>query len=154
MFYSWSCGNFSTASLSDAGTIAVVLLIGMVVSLLLSGRLDIILFGDEYASVCGARPKSIRFAALLACCLMTGVVTAVCGPLGFVGIVSAHVARKVLGTSVHRKIIPLAAIAGAGFAVGADFLSQVWGTPLPAGSVMALVGAPVVVFVLFTQKQS
>lgn len=81
-------------------------------------------------------------------CLVTGAVTAFCGPLGFVGIVAPHIARAIAGTSVHRKVIPTTVLTGASIALLADILSQVFPAPLPVGSTMALVGIPVILAIL------
>lgn len=152
MFYSWSSGNFSSAGFSGVYIILVSLLICLGVSIFLFKGLDIILFGDEYAFLSGANVRKIRLVSLLCCCLMTGAVTSICGPLGFVGIVSAHIARKYMSTSLHKVVVPMAALIGACFAVGADFLSVAFGTPLPSGSMMAILGAPVIVYILLSKR--
>ena len=82
-------------------------------------------------------------------CLMAGAVTAFCGPLGFVGIVAPHIARAVAGSSVHLRTIPVTMLVGAGLSLVADILSQVFPTPLPVGSTMAIIGIPIILFILF-----
>ena len=84
-------------------------------------------------------------------CLMAGAVTAFCGPLGFVGIVSPHIARSLMRSSVHLKTIPATILVGAGLSLIADILSQVFPTSLPVGSTMAIIGIPIIIYILFAK---
>jgi len=152
IFYNWSAGSFSSAQMSQIGAVAIFLAIGLILSVVIVKGLDIILFGEQYATLSGANVSGIRIIALLACCIITGSVTALCGPIGFVGIVSAHVARRLLGSSLHGKVIPVAMLSGAVLCTLADLLSQVSGTPLPVGSVMAIIGSPIVLYILLSKR--
>ena len=148
IFYSWSAGSFSTTTWSDIITLAIAVLIGT--ALAIAGRkgLDIILFGDEFAQMAGAKVGNIRLTALLSCCIMTGAVTAFCGPLGFVGITAPHIARWMFGTSSHKVIIPASILTGGIISIAADLISQLSPSPLPTASTMALVGIPVILYIL------
>lgn len=148
LFYSWSAGSFSTTTWSDIITLAIAVLIGT--ALAIAGRkgLDIILFGDEFAQMAGAKVGNIRLTALLSCCIMTGAVTAFCGPLGFVGITAPHIARWMFGTSSHKVIIPASILTGGIISIAADLISQLSPSPLPTASTMALVGIPVILYIL------
>lgn len=148
LFYSWSAGSFSTTTWSDIITLAIAVLIGT--ALAIAGRkgLDIILFGDEFALMAGAKVENIRLTALLSCCIMTGAVTAFCGPLGFVGITAPHIARWMFGTSSHKVIIPASILTGGIISIAADLISQLSPSPLPTASTMALVGIPVILYIL------
>ena len=148
IFYSWSAGSFSTTTWSDIITLAIALLAGT--ALATAGRkgLDIILFGDEFAQMAGAKVGNIRLTALLSCCIMTGAVTAFCGPLGFVGITAPHIARWMFGTSSHKVIIPASILTGSIISISADLISQLSPSPLPTASTMALVGIPVILYIL------
>ena len=148
IFYSWSAGSFSTTTWTDIITLAIALLAGT--ALATAGRkgLDIILFGDEFAQMAGAKVGNIRLTALLSCCIMTGAVTAFCGPLGFVGITAPHIARWMFGTSSHKVIIPASILTGSIISIAADLISQLSPSPLPTASTMALVGIPVILYIL------
>jgi iron complex transport system permease protein len=148
IFYSWSAGSFSTTTWSDIITLTIAVLIGT--ALAIAGRkgLDIILFGDEFALMAGAKVGNIRLTALLSCCIMTGAVTAFCGPLGFVGITAPHIARWMFGTSSHKVIIPASILTGGIISIAADLISQLSPSPLPTASTMALVGIPVILYIL------
>ena len=149
VFYSWSAGSFIGNGPVGIAIIAGALLVGLVLAFLNNRGLDLALFGDDYTSMAGANPSRIRNISMVGSCLMAGAVTAFCGPLGFVGIVSPHIARSLTGSSVHYRTIPVSMLVGAGLALVADILSQVFTTPLPVGSTMAIIGIPIIVYILF-----
>ena len=152
MFYSWSAGSFSNSGWTDIGVMAAVLLIGLILAVRNTKGLDIILFGDEFATMAGAPVHKIRLRAILSCCLLTAAVTAFCGPLGFVGIVAPHIARGIFKTSAHWIIIPASLLTGAITALAADLLSRASSSPLPISSTMAIVGVPVIIYILLKGK--
>lgn len=154
IFYSWSAGSFSTTTWKGIAVIAAATTIGAIIAF--NGRkgLDIMLFGDEFAEMAGAAPKRIRIQAILSCCIMTGAVTAYCGPLGFVGIVAPHIARAIWKTSSHSTILPASFLCGSMTGLTADLISQASPTPLPAAGTMALVGIPVIIYILIKNQSS
>ena len=152
MFYSWSAGSFSNTGWSEIGIMTAVLAIGIMLAVSNSKGLDIVLFGDEFAEMSGAPVRKIRLRALLSCSLLAASVTAFCGPLGFVGIVAPHIARGVLRTSVHRTILPASLLTGAVTAITADLISQAAPSVLPIASTMAIVGVPIIIYILIKGK--
>ena len=152
MFYSWSAGSFSNSGWNEIGIMAVVLLAGLVLAVRNIKGLDIILFGDEFATMAGAPVPKIRLSAIISCCLLTAATTAFCGPIGFVGIVAPHIARGIFKTSAHRTIIPASLLTGAVTALAADLLSRATASPLPIASTMAIVGVPVIIYILLKGK--
>ncbi len=152
MFYSWSAGSFSNTGWSEICIMTAVLAFGIMLAVRNSKGLDIVLFGDEFAEMSGAPVRMIRLRALLCCRLLAATVTAFCGPLGFVGIVAPHIARGVFRTSVHRTIIPASLLTGAVTAVTADIISQASPSVLPVASTMAIVGVPIIIYILIKGK--
>ena len=152
LFYSWSSGSFSSNGSAGLICMAAALAAGAVLAFCSRHGLDAILFGDGYAAMCGVEPRRVRALAMTGCCLMTGVATAFCGPLGFVGIVSPHITRRVLGSSVHGSVIPCCLMTGAVIALCADILSQLARARVPVGSTMALIGIPVIIYILFRSR--
>lgn len=152
MFYSWSAGSFSGNRSGEVAVIGTAAAIGAFLAILNNKGLDLELFGDEYARLAGADVSRIRNLALVGSCLAAGSVTAFCGPVGFVGIVSPHIARAFLRTSVHRKVIPAAALTGSAMSLMADILSQAFPAPLPVGSTMAVIGIPIILAILMKRK--
>ena len=148
VFYSWSAGSFIGTGGSGLVILTAALLIGLALALVNNRGLDMSLFGDEYTAMAGASPSRIRNISMAGSCLMAGAVTAFCGPIGFVGIVAPHIARAFTGSSVHIKVIPASMLVGAGLSLVADILSQVFPSPLPVGSTMAIIGIPIIVYIL------
>jgi iron complex transport system permease protein len=147
-YYSWSAGSFSNTTWAEAAIIAAALLLGLVMSLRNHKGLDLILFGDEFTELSGASPSKIRLWALLSCSLMTGAVTAFCGPLGFVGIIGPHIAKALLGTAAHRAVLPASLLTGGLIGVCADLISRMTPSPMPVASTMALLGIPVILYIM------
>ena len=148
LFYSWMAGSFSGSRYVEIALMGGALVIGLALAFWNGKGLDLILFGEEYASLSGASTRRILVLSMLSCCLMTGTVTAFCGPLGFVGIVAPHIARRLTGSSAHRVVLPCSLVAGAVLALAADILANLWRVPLPAGSTLALIGIPLILVLL------
>ncbi len=152
LFYSWMAGSFSSASYSSLTIMAGALVICSVIAIAMSKSLDLVLFGDTFARLSGAPLKSIRFRAIATSALLTGAVTAFCGPIGFVGIAAPHLTRSILGTSAHKKILPASLATGASVALAGDFLAHVGSSPLPVGCTLALVGIPMILVLMRREK--
>ena len=144
IFYSWSAGSFTNTTWTETAIIAVTLAAGLIIALFNHKGLDLILFGDEFTELSGGTPSKIRLSALLSCSLMTGAVTAFCGPLGFVGIIGPHIAKALLGTSSHKFVLPASLLTGGLIGVCADLISRMTPSPMPVASTMALLGIPVI----------
>ena len=152
LFYSWMAGSFSGCRYGEVALMAGALVIGLLLAFVNGKGLDIILFGEEYATLSGASTRRILVLSMLSCCLMTGTVTAFCGPLGFVGIVAPHLARKLTGSATHRQVLPFSLATGAALTLAADIVANLWPIPLPVGSTLALIGIPLVLVLLLRQR--
>ena len=112
--------------------------------------LDVLLLGEELATTLGidASAKRRRYMALLA--LLTGVLVATCGIIGFVGLVVPHLVRAFTGAS-HRRLLPAALLIGAIFLIVADLIARslLPSGDLPIGIITALIGAPLFMKLLF-----
>lgn len=151
----WLMGSLSGMVWTDTGiAFAGLLLIG--VPVMFSGRsLDAFAFGDVSAAALGIDVARTRWVLLGATALLTGIMVAISGAIGFVGLILPHAVRLVSG-SQHRRLLPLAAIAGAIFMIWADTLARSAFSPreLPVGIVTALVGAPVFFLVLLRHRRA
>ena len=154
LFYSWMAGSFAGCRFAEIALMAGALVIGLILAFCNGKGLDIILFGEEYATLSGASTRRILFLSMLSACLMTGTVTAFCGPLGFVGIVAPHIARRLTGSSTHRQVLPCSLATGAALALTADILANLWPIPLPVGSTLALIGIPLILLLLLSNQAS
>lgn len=153
IFYSWSAGSFSNTTWTETGIIAGTLAAGLIIASFNHKGLDLILFGDEFTELSGGIPSKIRLSALLSCSLMTGAVTAFCGPLGFVGIIGPHIAKALLGTSAHKAVLPASLLTGGLIGVCADLISRMTPSPMPVASTMALLGIPVILYIMLKRPE-
>lgn len=152
-FYSWSAGSFSNTTWAETAIIAGTLAAGLMIAIWNHKGLDLILFGDEFTELSGGTPSRIRLSALLSCSLMTGAVTAFCGPLGFVGIIGPHIAKALLGTSAHKAVLPASILTGGLIGVCADLISRMTPSPMPVASTMALLGIPVILYIMLKRPE-
>ena len=153
IFYSWSAGSFSNTTWGETAIIAGTLTAGLIMATFNHKGLDLILFGDEFTELSGGNPSRIRMSALLSCSLMTGAVTAFCGPLGFVGIIGPHIAKATLGTSAHKAVLPTSILTGGLIGVCADLISRMFPSPMPVASTMALLGIPVILYIMLKRPE-
>ncbi|GEE01331.1 iron ABC transporter [Gordonia spumicola] len=146
----WGLGTFSSTSWSDIRLAAPVVAVTILIVFFTVRPLNALLLGEGYARSMGVDLRIARTVTLLTAALLTGVVTAFCGPVGFLGLVIPHVVRGLLRTSNHRVLIPGCALAGAVLAVWCGALADLPGEnmSLPLNAVTAIVGAPIVIAVL------
>ena len=113
-------------------------------------QLNLLRLGDEHATGLGVKATLVRFAVLGLAIAAVAPVVATCGPISYVALLSPHVARRVLGTSDARRVLPLAAIIGAILLTAADLVGQALLDPIemPAGVFTVLLGGPVLLLVL------
>jgi iron complex transport system permease protein len=127
--------------------------IGFVVAtayLALNGRqLNALVMGDETARTLGVDVDGLRRRVFVVASLLTGLVVAVSGAVGFVGLMLPHVTRMFVGAD-HRRVLPIAALLGAVFMVWVDVAARTLVAPeeLPLGVITALLGVPFFVWLL------
>lgn len=141
---SWLLGSLAGATWSSVAIAGTALVVVGSVLLLVSGRLDAFAFGDTAAAALGVDVDRTRWATMTLVALLTGAMVAVSGAIGFVGLLLPHAVSVVTGPS-HRRLLPVAGLAGAVLLVWADTLARTVFDPreLPVGVVTALIGAPV-----------
>ena len=151
----WSYGSFSGVTWNQLRVMAPVIVLGILVAVFLTKPLNALLLGEDYARSMGLNVKQARFFILLSASLLSGTVTAFCGPIGFIGVAVPHVCRNLLHTSDHKVLIPAVVLVGAIAALVADALAQLPGSQyvLPINVVTSLFGAPFVVWVLIRQRR-
>jgi len=145
----WLLGGFGGSSWRAVSVFSVYAAVPLVL-LLLSGRaLDLLSLGEESAKHLGADVERSKRIVYLATSLLTAASVAVCGIVGFVGLVVPHAIRR-LWTPMHRELLPAAFVAGGAFLVLADALARTIVRPLelPVGAVTAIVGVPLFALLL------
>ena len=151
----WTLGSISNISMSQLYIIAPLVLLGLIFSLLLSKVLNTLYLGEEYAKTLGVKIKLVRFIIFLITSVLTGLITAFCGPIGFIGIAIPHITRMILRTSNHYYLILGTILLGSVFMLVSDIISQIPGFDviIPINSVTALIGIPVIIFIIIKNKK-
>lgn len=150
-FVFWGMASFGNVSLDQIPLMALILVPCIGLSLLLIKTLDALLLGDQYAESLGTATHQTRRIALLLTGLLTAVTVAFCGPVSFIGLVVPHLARLVLGTAIHRHLLPASLLIGAALSLVCSILSSL-PTALPLNAITPLFGAPVIIYVIIRQR--
>jgi iron complex transport system permease protein len=150
----WTFGSLGSLSWIEIKVLAIVLAVGSGLAFSLSKSLNVWFLGENYARSVGTNIELSRLLIILSACLLTGAVTAFCGPLAFVGLAVPHLVKIFLQTHNHRILIPYVMLGGAALLLFCDIVSKVPGTSqiLPINAVTALIGAPVVVWVILKNR--
>ena len=146
-------GSLASISLKQLSVLALVTVSGCILALLGAYRLNIMTLGDSEARQLGLNTALLRgFFCTLATAL-TAACVAVCGTIGFVGLIVPHVARSLVGSD-NRKVIPLSITGGALLLLVADTVSRVLlPRELPVGVMTTLLGGPFFMFLFIRQKR-
>lgn len=146
-------GDFSAVTYTKLVPATVMIVIVILVLLTLSNELDVLCLGDENAKGLGMNTAFIKTLLLMLSAALAGAAVSVAGLLSFVGLLVPHAVRRI-STNEARHLIPLCALYGAGFVTICDTLARIVFAPyeLPVGIIMAFLGAPFFLFILFKGK--
>lgn len=155
LFILWSFGSLSGVTWNQLNILIPITCIALFFSFLLSKKLNLLLLGEQYARTLGLHVKQARFQIILITGILTGTVTAFCGPIAFVGIAVPHIVRMLFKTNDHFILIPACILCGIAIMLFCDFISKMPGSDfiLPVNSITALLGAPFVIFVVIKNQQ-
>lgn len=146
----WTFGSLGGVTGDQLLILAIVVTIGILISFLSSKLMDALLLGDNYARSMGLTVKRARILMIGSTSLLAGGITAFCGPIGFIGIAVPHLTRALFNTSNHKVLIPACCLVGTLLMLVCDLIAQLPGsqTVLPINVITALVGAPVVIWII------
>ncbi|MGA9870346.1 MAG: iron ABC transporter permease [Rhodococcus sp. (in: high G+C Gram-positive bacteria)] len=149
----WQIGGVGGAVFDRIGMVLPFLLVGFAISLLSARGLNSLALGDELAAGLGERVAVVRAAAFVGAVVLCGAVTAVTGPIAFVGLVVPHLCRLIVGVD-HRWLLPYSALGGAALLTAADVVGRIVARPaeIDVGIVTALIGAPFFIYIVRRQK--
>lgn len=152
-FRLWQIGGVGGVRMDSITTVLPYLALGFVICLLSGRALNSLALGDELAAGLGQRVAVVRGLGALGAVLLCGAITAVAGPIGFVGLVVPHVCRLLIGSD-HRWLLPLSALLGAALLTGTDVIGRVVAPPqeIDVGIITALIGAPVFIAIVRRRK--
>lgn len=154
-FVIWGLGNFSGVTLDRLPLFATLILASLALSFMLVKPLNALLLGARYAENLGVSIKATRNKLLLLSGILTAIVTAFCGPIGFLGLVVPHIARLSLRSSNHTVLLPATALAGAVIALLCNLISVLpasWGV-IPINAITPVIGVPIIIYIIINRKK-
>ncbi|WP_276366968.1 iron ABC transporter permease [Chryseolinea sp. H1M3-3] len=151
----WTFGSLGSLSWSEIQILTLVLVLGALVGLLSVKALNAWLLGDNYARSLGVNVNRSRLFIILSTSILTGGVTAFCGPIAFVGLAVPHLTKLIIKTHNHRVLLPAVMLSGAILMLFCDIIAQLPGSKyvLPINAITALIGAPVVIWIVLKSKR-
>ena len=149
-FTLWSFGSLNNVAFEQLWWFILVALLGIVLSLFLTKPLNLLVIGEENASLLGVNIKRTRLLIIFIAALLTGTVTALCGPIAFVGLAIPNIVKYIFKTSNHLFLILGSALMGAVLLLLCDLLIFAFSdiVQLPLNAITALFGAPIVVWII------
>ena len=151
----WGMGDFGGVSMQNMPVFASITVVGLLLAILLIKPLNALLLGEEYAESLGINTRLTRNLLLIITGILTAITTAFCGPISFIGLATPHIARLILGTQNHTRLLPATILCGSAIALLCNILCNLPGDGgiIPLNAVTPLIGAPVIIYVLVRTKR-
>mgnify|MGYP002572549780 FL=1 len=150
MFVIWTMGALGDVTFNQLAVLVPSIIAGLLLAVITIKPLNLLLFGEEYAVTMGLNVRRSRGLLFLSTTLLAGTVTAFCGPIGFIGLAMPHVTRMLFRNSDHRVLVPGTVLSGASVLLLCDLVSKLF--TLPINAITALLGIPIVVWVVLRNK--
>lgn len=149
-FSIWGMGSLQQVSIEQIPFITVLFSIGILAAFLLTKPLNALVLGEKSAAILGVQVKQTRWKVLLVVSVLAGLVTAFCGPIGFVGLIVPNLVRMFYKTANHGHLLLASGLIGASVMVSCALMIRIFEPVmvLPINSLTALLGAPIVLFLL------
>ena len=147
-FVIWTMGSLGDVTGSQLALLLPVVTAGL--ALAVAKPLNLLLLGENYARTMGLNVQRTRTLIFLSTVLLAGTVTAFCGPVGFIGLAVPHLARMLFASADHRILMPGSMLAGAALLLVCDLVAK--SLALPINTITALMGIPVVIFVVVRNR--
>ncbi len=151
----WGFGSLSNLSWSELLLFFGLFLAGLILAIFSIKNLNSLLLGDNYAKSLGLNLKRSRLVIVLATSLIAGTITAFAGPIAFIGLAIPHLTRQIFRTTNHKILLPAVFLFGAIVMLICDSIAQLPASDyvLPINAITALIGAPVVIWLLVRQRK-
>ena len=150
MFVIWTMGSLGDVTFNQLAVLIPSIIAGLLLAVITIKPLNLLLFGEEYAVTMGLNVRRSRGLLFLSTTLLAGTLTAFCGPIGFIGLAMPHVTRMLFRNSDHRVLVPGTVLSGASVLLLCDLVSKLF--TLPINAITALLGIPIVVWVVLRNK--
>jgi len=154
-FVLWTMGDLSSVAPDSLKMLFFIVMIRLVAAFAISKQLNAYLLGEDYAQSLGTNVNVTRYLVILVTALLAGSITAFCGPIGFVGIITPHIARMFLKSANHFYLVPLCVLLGINIMLLADIIAQLPGSDktFPINAVTSLIGIPFIFWIIFKNKK-
>lgn len=149
-FVVWTMGSLGDVTTMQLALLLLAVLVGLLLSIIVIKPLNLLLLGENYARTMGLNVSRSRQLIFISTTLLAGTVTAFCGPIGFIGLAAPHLARFFFANADHRILMPGSALIGAIVMLLCDIVSKF--LTLPVNSITALMGIPIVIWIVFRNK--
>ena len=146
VFTLWSMGSLGHITMTQLAIMAPIVCTGLVVSIACIKPLNLLLLGENYARTMGMNIKRSRTLIFISTALLTGTVTAFCGPVGFIGLAVPHITRLLFNNADHRVLVPGTILTGLIGMLLCDIIAKKF--LLPVNCITALLGVPVILWVI------
>lgn len=151
--YEWQIGSLSGASWSYLPLMFGMTLVGCIVLHMMSGKLNLLMMGDNDARALGLNVDNFRMLCLIIISLVTASIVSFVGMIGFIGLIAPHMVRLILGSDT-RLVIPASAMVGVVLILLADVLSRILATStMPVGVVLSFIGAPLFLLLIMRTRR-
>jgi iron complex transport system permease protein len=153
-YITWTFGSFGGVTWDQLQVLIPIILAALGIAWLSAKPLNALLLGEAYAQSLGLTVQRARFWVLISASILAGTITAFCGPIAFIGVAVPHLCRSLFNTSDHKLLVPATILMGGIIALIADLIAQLPGQDavLPLNAVTALIGAPVVMWVILRRR--
>ena len=145
-FVIWTMGSLGDVTGGNLALMLPVITAGLALSVAVIKPLNLLLLGENYARTMGLNVQRARTLIFLSTVLLAGTITAFCGPVGFIGLAVPHIARMLFASADHRILMPGSMLTGAALLLVCDLAAKQ--LALPINTLTALLGIPVVIFVV------
>ena len=154
LFVVWTFGSLSAVTWNYMWVMLPIVIIGLTIVFAIQKPLNALLLGENYALGLGVNVVRTRLMIIIAIALLAGATTAFTGPIAFIGMAVPHLVRGLLKTSNHQSTIPGTILVGASLLLLCDIVCQMPanGYTLPINAVSALVGAPIIIWIILRKK--
>lgn len=154
IFTLWAMGSLQQVQSDQLLFICFLFVVGIFGVFLLIKPLNALVLGEKEAHILGVSILKIRILIIVLTALLTGLITAYCGPIAFVGLAVPNLVKIIFKTQNHRILIPATLLLGATFLVLCDIIVQLFASaiPLPINAITSLIGAPMVIYFIIKKR--
>jgi iron complex transport system permease protein len=151
----WTFGSLGGLNWIEVQVLSVILFVGTGIAFSQIKSLNAWLLGDHYARTLGVNIRRSRLLIIVSASILTGGVTAFCGPIAFVGLAVPHLTRLLINSHNHKVLLPAVLVGGSVLLLFCDIVSHLPGSTyvLPVNALTAMIGAPVVIWIIIRNKR-